>query len=154
MGLRPLDPDYFAFGVLMVVFGIVGMTATAGISPNIFASATCNCIPSPAARLQELSLVAFDIGVVLFPIGFFRRPALAAGGPVERGQAATNSGRVYAGVPVRSGGLLSLGVTLVTFGVAVTVSSIMVLGNTLLVVEGLAMVAAGLYTSYRGGRAP
>ena len=52
-----MDVDYLAFAVLMGVFGIVGITATANVSPNIFASPTCNCIPSPSARLQVLSVI-------------------------------------------------------------------------------------------------
>ena len=82
-----------------------------------------------------------------------KRPtsAAASGGP--RVQSATTPGAVYAGSPMRSGGLFFLGVSLVVFGIAlVAVPSFLVLGNRLLVGEGAAMVAFGVLLAYRGGR--
>jgi len=148
-----LDVDYLAFAVLMGVFGIVGLTATVNVSPNIFASPTCNCIPSPEARLQELSLILVAFSVVLAPIGVTRRgPGVGTPG-LPRAQSTVGSGRAYTGPSMSSGGLFSLGISLVVFGAAlIAVPSFLVLGNPLLVGEGVAIVAFGLILAYRGGR--
>jgi len=141
-----LDVDYLAFAVLMGVFGIVGITATANVTPNIFSTPTCNCIPSPLARLQELSVILFGFSLLLAPIGLMKRPTVAHPGPSAQGAG-------YSGPSMRSGGLFFLGVSLVVFGIAlVAVPSFLVLGNRLLVGEGAAMVAFGVVLAYRGGR--
>jgi hypothetical protein len=145
-----MDVDYLAFAVLMGVFGVVGITATANVTPNIFASSTCNCIPSPAARLQVLSVILLGFGLVLAPIGLMRRRMGATGVPQVQG--ITPSGGDYAGPSMRSGGLFFLGVSLVVFGIAVAVPSFLVLGNLLLVGEGATMVVFGAVLAYRGGR--
>jgi hypothetical protein len=150
--MKPLmDVDYLAFAVLMGVFGVVGITATANVAPNIFASSTCNCIPSPAARLQVLSVILLGFSLVLAPIGLMRR---SVGAPVvPQVQGVTPSGGAYTGPSMRSGGLFFLGVSLIVFGIAlVAVPSFLVLGNRLLVVEGAAMVVFGVFLAYRGGR--
>jgi len=148
-----LDVDYLAFAVLMGVFGIVGITATANVSPNIFASPACNCIPSPLARLQELSVILLAFGVVLAPIGMMRRSAGAGTLGVPQVRSIDAPGGARSGPSMRSGGLFFLGVSLVVFGIAlVAVPSFLVLGNRLLVGEGAAMVAFGASLAYRGGR--
>jgi hypothetical protein len=152
--MKPLmDVDYLAFAVLMGVFGVVGITATANVSPNIFASPTCNCIPSPAARLQVLSVILLGFSLVLAPVGLMRRTVGAGTPGMPRVNGTTPSGGAYSGPWMRSGGLFFLGVSLVVFGIAlVAVPSFLVLGNRLLVVEGAAMVVFGVLLAYRGGR--
>ena len=149
-----MDLDYTAFGILMGVFGIVGITGTANVSPNIFASATCKCIPSPLARLQELSVILLAFSVVLTPIGLTRRNSGEGTPTAPKGQGMTASGRVYTGPSMKSGGLFALGVSLVVMGVGlVAVPAFLVLGDPLLIGEGAAMVVLGLLLAYRGGRA-
>jgi hypothetical protein len=160
-----LDLDYMTLVILMGVFGVVGVTATATVSPNILASATCNCVPSPLARLQELSVTLLAVSLVLAPIGLTRRRAGGVGPAGGTGAAAgaiadqpgsdltTGSGRVYTGPPMRSGELFALGMSLVVFGVGlVAVPAFLVLGNRLLIGEGAVVVALGLFLVYRGGR--
>jgi hypothetical protein len=148
-----MDVDYLAFAVLMGVFGVVGITATANVSPNIFASSTCNCIPSPEARLQVLSVILLGFSFLLAPIGLMRR-IIGVGTPgMPQVQSATPSGGADSGPSMRSGGLFFLGVSLVVFGIAlVAVPSFLVLGNRFLVGEGAAMVVFGVLLAYRGGR--
>src|SRR5271169_6209525 len=135
----------------MGVFGIVGLTATVNVSPNIFASPTCNCIPSPAARLQELSAILLAFSVILAPIGMTRRTPGTSG--MAQAQGIKSAGAADTGLSMRSGGLFFLGVSLVVFGVAlVAIPSFLVLGNEIVVAEGAAMVAFGLFLAYRGGR--
>ncbi len=148
-----MDVDYLAFAVLMGVFGIVGITATANVSPNIFAASTCNCIPSPVVRLQGLSVIFLAFSLVLAPVGLLKGPtgAAASGGP--RVQTTTAPVGVYSTPSMRSGGIFFLGVSLVVFGIAlVAVPSFLVLGNRLLIGEGAAMVAFGVFLAYSGGR--
>lgn len=146
-----MDQDYLAFAILLGVFGIVGITATANVTPSILSSPTCNCIPSPVARLQELSLVLLAFGAVLAPIGILRRSAGMPAGP--RTQGVLPSGRTYTGPTMRSGGFFALGVSLVVLGIGlVAVPAFLVIGNRLLIVEGGAMVAFGVFLAYRGGR--
>ncbi|MGH9918365.1 MAG: hypothetical protein ACRD6W_05795 [Nitrososphaerales archaeon] len=143
-----LDVDYIAFAVLMGVFGIVGITATINVSPNIFAASTCNCIPSPVVRLQGLSVILLAFSLVLAPVGLLKRPM---GGPSV--QSAATPGTVYSIPSMRSGGIFFLGVSLVVFGIAlVAIPSFLVLGNRLLIAEGAAMVAFGAFLAYSGGR--
>ncbi|MDA4115164.1 MAG: hypothetical protein OK442_01250 [Thaumarchaeota archaeon] len=143
-----LDVDYIAFAVLMGVFGIVGITATANVTPNIFAASTCNCIPSPVVRLQGLSVILLAFSLVLAPVGLLKRPT---GGLSVQSTATPGAG--YSALSMRSGGIFFLGVSLVVFGIAlVAVPSFLVLGNRLLIGEGAAMVAFGVFLAYRGGR--
>jgi hypothetical protein len=147
-----LDVDYLAFAILMGVFGIVGITATANVSPNILASPSCNCIPSSEARLQELSVILLVIAAVLAPVGMTRKPTSAGAPSLPRAQG-TGLSPAYAGPSMRSGGLFFLGISLVVFGVAlVAVPSFLVLKNPILVAEGATMVVFGLILAYRGGR--
>lgn len=146
-----MDMDYIAYAVLMGVFGVVGITATINVSPNIFTSPTCNCIPSPLARLQELSVILLAFALILAPIGVMRKGTTSTRG--GRIQGVASAGGAYTGPAMRSGGLFFLGVSLVVFGVAlVAVPSFLVLGNRLLVGEGAAMVVFGVILAYRGGR--
>jgi hypothetical protein len=147
-----LDVDYIAFAVLMGVFGIVGITATLNVSPNILASPSCNCIPSPLARLQELSVILLAFSLVLAPIGIRRRSAGVGAPGMPTAQGAPPGG-TYPGPSMRSGGLFFLGVSLVVFGIAlVAVPSFLVLGNPLLIAEGIDMVVLGVLLGYVGGR--
>ena len=140
--------------VLMGVFGILGITWTANVSPNIFASATCNCVPSPEARLQELSVIVLAISGVLTPIGLIRKNSGTGRPSVLQDQGMTASGRVFTGPPMKSGGLFVLGVSLVVLGVAlVAVPAFLVLRDLLLVGEGAAMAVLGLLLARLGGRA-
>ncbi|MDG6915371.1 MAG: hypothetical protein JRN51_08625 [Nitrososphaerota archaeon] len=144
-----LDVDYVAFAVLMGVFGIVGITATAHVSPNVLAAVTCNCIPGPAARLQELSVVFLAIGLVLAPIGLLRKATIRAPSPADEAGASGGAGIP----PMRSPGVFFLGVALVVFGVALVIApSFLVLKNTLLIGEGAGMVVLGALFGYTGGR--
>ena len=145
-----MDVDYVAFAVLLGAIGIVGVTATANISPNIFASSTCNCIPSPLARIQELSVVLLGFGAVLAPLAM-RRKTPGSGESVAQAQEVLPSGRTYTGPSMKSGELFALGVSLVVFGIGVVVPATLVLGNLLLAGEGVVMAALGLALAYRGG---
>lgn len=148
-----LDVDYLAFAVLMGVFGIVGLTATASVSPNILASPSCNCIPSPSARLQELSVILLAFSLVLAPIGLKRRTVGVGTPTMPTTHGAMPTGGAFSGPSMRSGGLFFLGVSLVVFGVAlVAVPSSLVLGNPLLIAEGVDMVVFGALLAYVGGR--
>ena len=157
---RPSNPhaksllvvDYLAFAILMGVFGVVGITATANVSPNILASPTCNCIPSPEARLQELSVILLVISAVLAPIGITRK-STGHGAPAMPRARGGGLGPAYAGPSMRSGGLFFLGISLVVLGVAlVAVPSFLVLESPILVAEGAVMVAFGLILAYSGCR--
>ena len=53
---------------------------------------------------------------------------------------------------MRNGGFFVLGISLVVLGIAVAVPSFLVLGNRILIAEGAAMVAFGVFLGYRGGR--
>jgi len=148
-----VDMDYMTLAILFGVFGMVGITVTANVSPNIFASATCNCVPSPGARLQELSVISLAFGAVLTPIGLIRKNPDAGAPTAPRGETMA-SGRVYTGPPMESGGVFALGVSLVVLGVAVVaIPALLVLMNPLLIGEGAAMVGLGVSLAYSGGRA-
>ena len=73
----------------MGVFGIVGITATANVSPNILTASTCNCIPSALVRLQELSVILLAFAAILAPIGLTRRTAGGGSRGLARVQSAT-----------------------------------------------------------------
>jgi len=125
------------------------VTATATVNPNPLAIATCNCVPSVLDRMQELSLVLLAFGVILAPIAWLKSGsstpmAAQAYGPFP-------SGNTYTGPVLKSGEFLALGITLAVLGVAVTAGSYLVLKNFLLVGEGAAIVALGLFLAYRGG---
>jgi hypothetical protein len=145
-----LDLDYLTFAILLGVFGVVGVTATANVTPNILASATCNCIPSPVARFQELSLVLLAASAVLAPVGVLRRNSAAN---ILSPHETLASGNVYTGEPMRSGELFALGVSLIVLGVGVVATAFLVLSSLVLMVEGAAMVAFGVLLGFRGGRA-
>jgi hypothetical protein len=148
-----LDTDYLAFAILMGVFGVVGITATVNVSPNIFASPTCNCIPSPAARFQELSVILLAFSAVLAPVAVMRRTAGLPTSASPQAHFITDSGTVYTGTSMKSGGLMALGVSLVVFGVAlIAIPAFLVLKNPILIGEGAATVALGLVLAYRGSR--
>jgi hypothetical protein len=149
-----VDLEYMTYAILMGAFGIVGITGTANVTPNIFASTTCNCVPSPGARLQELSVILLALSGVLAPIGLIRKNPGSETPTVPRRQGMTASGRVYTGPPMKSGGLFALGVSLVVLGVAVVaVPAFLVLGNLLLIGEGAAMAVLGLSLAHLGGGA-
>jgi hypothetical protein len=170
-----LDLDYMILAILLGVFGIVGVTATATVSPNIFTSSTCNCVPSPLARVQELSVTLLAFSLVLVPIAMLRRavtttttitsapaagttavPSATGGGQVgghPDEDLTTGSRRVYTGSPMRSGELFAVGMFLVVFGIGlVVVPAFLVTGNPLLIGEGAAVIALGLFLAYQGGR--
>jgi len=148
-----MDMDYMTLAILFGVFGIVGITVTANVSPNIFASTTCNCVPSPGARLQELSVISLAFGAVFTPIGLIRKEPDADAPTAPRGETMA-SGRVYTGPPMKNGGIFALGVSMVVLGVAlVAIPAFLVLMNPLLIGEGAVMVGLGVFLAYRGGRA-
>ena len=149
-----MDMDYLTLAILFGVFGVVGLTVTASVSPNIFASATCNCVPSPEARLQELSVISLAFGAAFTPIGLIKKTADAVAQTGHVGEEVMASGRVYTGPPMKSGSLFALGVSLVVLGAAmVAIPAFLVLMNPLLIGEGAAMVGLGVFLAYRGGRA-
>ncbi|MDA4116759.1 MAG: hypothetical protein OK455_00245 [Thaumarchaeota archaeon] len=142
-----MDLDFLALAVLMGLFGMVGITATANVSPNVLALASCNCIPSPAARLQELSVILLVFGVGLAPIGIKMRTTQVALGARDSGD-----GVRYAAPLMRSGALFALGVSLVVFGVGlVAVPALLVMRSPLLFAEGIGVVAFGEFLASRGG---
>ena len=144
-----MDIDYLSFAVLMGVLGIVGITATASVTPNILQAPNCNCIPSTVARLQELSIILLAFSAVLAPVGILRRSPQYA---MVRAESQVPSGP-SAGQWMRSGELFFLGVSLVVLGAAaVAIPSFLVLGNPLLIAEGAAMAVLGVWLAYRGGR--
>ena len=145
-----MDVDYLSFAVLMGVLGIVGITATANVAPNILQAPTCNCIPSTVARLQELSIILLAFSAILAPVGILRRSPRYA---VIQAQGQVSPASATAGPWMRSGELFFLGVSLVVLGIAVVaIPSFLVLGNRLLTAEGAGMVALGIWLAYRGGR--
>lgn len=146
-----MDLDYLTYAVLLGVFGVVGITATANVQPNIFAASTCNCIPSPVARFQELSLVLLAASAILAPVGVLRRNS---GMSMSMQHEVLPSGHVYTGEPMRNGGLFALGVSLVVLGIGVVaVPSFLVLSSPVLIGEGVAIVLFGTFLAYRGGSA-
>ena len=68
-----MDLEYMTYAILMGVSGMVGITVTANVAPNIFASATCNCVPSPEARLQELSVISLAFSGVFAVFGLLMK---------------------------------------------------------------------------------
>jgi hypothetical protein len=147
-----LDSDYLAFAIFMGILGIVGITATANVNPNIL-STTCECIPSPLARLQELSFLFLAFGVVLAPIGLLKRGTSPTSSGLSQAQSVTTPSGAYTGFSMRNGEFFFLGVGLVVFGITmVAVPSFLVLGNRILVGEGVATILFGLFLAYRGGR--
>ena len=149
-----VDLEYMTYAILMGAFGIVGITGTADVTPNIFASATCNCVPSPEARLQELSVISLVFSGVLALFGLIRRTPDTEAPTGPRGQSVMASGRVYTGPPIKNGSVFALGVSFVVLGVAVVaVPAFLVLDNLLLIGEGTGMVVLGLLLAYLGGRA-
>lgn len=148
-----LDVDYLAIITLSAVLGIVGITATANIHPNITALATCNCNPGILQEVQELSVILLAIAIVLTPVGMLRSTAMAGAPKAAPVQSVLPSGRTYTAPPLRSGELLALGVSLVVLGVAVVgAPSFLVLKNWTLVGEAVVMVLLGIFLAYRGGR--
>jgi hypothetical protein len=145
-----LDSDYLTFAILFGVFGIVGVSATAAVSPNFLSIATCNCSPPIQARIQELSLVVLAVGLVMAPIGILKRGAPMSATSVPEGP--FPSGRTYTGPVVASGEFLALGIFLVVLGVATIAPSYLVLKNWILIGEGVDVVALGIYLVLRGGR--
>jgi len=149
-----VDLEYMTYAILMGVSGMVGITVTANVAPNIFASATCNCVPRPEARLQELSVISLAFSGVFAVFGLLMKTSGTEAPTGPRGQSIMASGRVYTGPPIKSGSLFALGVSLVVLGVAVVaVPAFLVLDNSLLIGEGAAMVVLGILLAYRGGRA-
>jgi hypothetical protein len=148
-----LDTDYIVLAVLLGVFGVVGITATSSIHPNVLNLDSCNCIPSPAARLQELSVVFIAFALVLAPVGWLKTgtaptssmanqvPSVSTGGLAESGPMMSNSEFFFLGVA-----LVILGITLVA------VPSYLVLKNTLMLVEGVGVIVLGSLFAYTGGR--
>jgi hypothetical protein len=149
-----LDDGYLALVTIFGVSGIVGITATANIKPNLMSTLTCNCVPSTLIRFQELCVVLLVAAVVLVPIGMIR----SKGEEGKRSQLPEEfrgvlpSGREYEGSPIRNGGVLVLGVALAVLGVGVVAPSVLVLKNPLTLAEGVVMILLGIFFVYRGGR--
>jgi uncharacterized membrane protein len=148
-----LDTDYIVLAVLLGVFGVVGITATSSIHPNVLNLDSCNCIPSPAARLQELSVVFVVFALILAPVGWLKSgaapmpsmarqaPVVPAGGLAESGPMMSNSHFFFLGIA-----LVILGITLVA------VPSYLVLKNTLMLAEGAGVIVIGALFAFTGGR--
>ena len=145
-----MDLDYVSYGVIMGVLGVVGLTATASTSPNIFAIATCNCIPSPLERLQMLSVILIAFAAVFVPLSTTRRTSESATRPVHW---VLPSGRTYTDPPMRSGEMFALGAALIVIGTAVVVPSLMIAFSLPLTVEGFAIAGLGIFLAQRGGKA-
>jgi hypothetical protein len=144
-----LDRDFTAYTILLAVFGIVGLTGTASVSPNILTLSTCNCIPSTLARVQEVSITLLAFAVILVPFALKTRGVSSsiAPAPFE-----VRSGRTYTAPPFKNGGYFALGVALVVMGVAVIAPSYLVLKSSVLIGEGVVIIALGLFFAYRGSR--
>ena len=137
---------------LFGVFGIVGITATVGIKPNVVTSLTCGCLPSTLVRFQELAICLLGVAIALIPLGLLE----SKGGPTDhlgpKYQGMLPSGRSYDGPPIKNGGMLAVGVTLVVFGIGVIPVSYLVLKDYALIAEGVGMVVLGIVFVLRGGR--
>ena len=151
MKLR-LDTDYIVLAVLLAVLGVVGITATASIHPNLLNLDSCNCIPSPAARLQELSVVFIAFALVLAPVGWLKSsPATASMG--QQGHGVTTGGLAESGPMMSNSHFFFLGVALVILGITlVAVPSYLVLKNTVMLAEGIGVIVLGVLFAYTGGR--
>lgn len=137
---------------LFGVFGIVGITATVNIKPNIVTSLTCGCLPSTLVRFQELAVCLLAVAIVLVPFGMYESKGRTAGHMAAKYQGMLPSGRSYDGPPIKNGGILAVGVTLVVFGIGVIAPSYLVLKNDALIAEGVGMIVLGIIFVLRGGR--
>ena len=149
-----LDDGYLALVTLFGICGVVGLTATMNIHPNLLSAPTCNCLPSTLVRFQELSLALVGIAVALIPVGILRSEGEAGIPPQLPAvyQGTLPSGRHYEGSPVKNGGVLVLGMALVVLGVGVVAPSFLDLKNAALVGEGIVMILIGIFFVFRGGR--
>jgi hypothetical protein len=148
-----LDTDYLVLAVLLGVFGVVGITATSSIHPNVLNLDSCNCIPSPAARLQELSVVFVAFALVLAPVGWLKSGTASGHSMAHQGTGASTEGLSEAGPIMSNSDFFFLGVALVILGVTlVAVPSYLVLKNTLMLAEGVGVIVLGVLFSYVGGR--
>lgn len=149
-----LDDGYLALVTLLGICGIVGLTATMNIHPNLLTTPTCNCLPSTLVRFQELCLALLAVAVALVPVGILRsagEAGLAAQIPAAY-QGTLPSGKVYEGSPIKNPGVLALGMALVVLGVGVIAPSYLDLKNMAMVGEGAVMVLIGIFFVFRGGR--
>lgn len=149
-----LDDGYLALVTLFGVCGIVGLTATVNIHPNLLTTPTCNCLPSTLVRFQELCLALLAIAIALVPVGVLRSAGEVGSAPQipVSYQGTLPSGRHYEGSPIRNGGVLALGVALVVLGVGVIAPSVLVLKNDVMIGEGVVMILLGIVFAFRGAR--
>jgi hypothetical protein len=96
-------------------------------------------------------VVLLVFSVILAPIGMARRTSRAVPS-APRAHEMLPSRRAYTGPSTRSGGLFTLGVSLVVLGIGVVAPSLLALGSLPLVGEGVTMAAFGMVLAYRGGR--
>ncbi|MDA4133083.1 MAG: hypothetical protein OK454_08170 [Thaumarchaeota archaeon] len=136
-----MDTDYLGLALLMGLFGAVGLTATAHVTPNVLAMTDCNCIPSPASRLQELSAIFVVAGLVLLPIGLKK-------GPKTPTQMMEGGNRL-----MRSGSMFALGIAMTVLGIGLVLApAVLVLMNGIIVAEGVGVILVGIFFVYNGGR--
>jgi protein-S-isoprenylcysteine O-methyltransferase Ste14 len=148
-----LDTDYIVLAVLLGVFGVVGITATASIHPNVLNLDSCSCIPSPAARLQELSVVFIAFALVLAPVGWLKSGTPQTSSMRQQGHVVATGGLAEAGPMMSNSHFFFLGVALVILGITlVAVPSFLVLKNTLMLAEGVGVIVLGALFAYTGGR--
>lgn len=152
MKLR-LDTDYIVLAVLLGVFGVVGITATSSIHPNILNLDSCNCIPSPAARLQELSVVFIAFALILAPVGWLKSGVGAPSSMAHQTTGVPTGAISESGPAMNNSHFFFLGIALVILGITlVAVPSYLVLKNTVMLVEGVVVILLGVLFAYTGGR--
>jgi len=146
-----LDRDYVLLGLVLAFIGVTGLTATWTLaSPAILIGVTCNCIPSPASRIQELSGMLLVFGLAFVPVGFLMHPATSS---ENEGPLKTGSGRVIVPLRMRSKGLLVAGVVLDVLAInLVIVPDLLLLGNAVLLLEGIVLAGMGAVFAYQGTR--
>jgi hypothetical protein len=148
-----LDTDYIVLAVLLGVFGVVGITATSSIQPNVLNLDSCNCIPSLAARLQELSVVFIAFALVLAPVGWLKSGTAPTSSMAHQGPGIPTGGLAESGPMMSNSDFFFLGIALVILGITlVAVPSYLVLKNTAMLAEGVGVIVLGVVFAYTGGR--
>jgi hypothetical protein len=148
-----LDTDYIVLAVLLGVFGVVGITATSSIHPNVLNLDSCNCIPSTAARLQELSVVFIAFALVLAPVGWLKSGTTPTSSMAHQGPGVPAAGLAESGPMMSNSHFFFLGIALVILGITlVAVPSYLVLKNTAMLAEGVGVIVVGVLFAYTGGR--
>ncbi|MDV3244743.1 MAG: hypothetical protein LYZ66_06190 [Nitrososphaerales archaeon] len=150
-----MDTEFLALSFVFILIGVTGIVLFSG--PMTPSGDSCYCpIPSPEpGAAQGTSSIILALGVLFFPMGLmkgglpsFRRVPAAPLAPQM-------AGRVYAPVPLSSGGLFAIGILLVILGIdAVLVPGYLVFKSTPITVGGAALALVGLLAIIFGSRKP